>query len=112
MILMFSAVVFVPQASAQTYQDRNWDTQQDNRSYRRNRRNRRYERQYVVRNEYRYVRIGRRVYKETYRSTYTRYGQLVRRQLIARERVQMYDSYDDYRFRRETGSGFNIYLKF
>ncbi len=88
------------------------------RDYRRNRGNRRYENRgydnrrynygYIVRNEYRYVRLGRRVYKETYRSMYNRYGQLINRMLINRERVRRYDNYRD----NDSRLRLNVFLRF
>ncbi len=54
-----------------------------------------------VRNEYRYVRLGRTVYRETYRTTY-RNGRIVRRILVNRERIR--DNRSGFRF--------NIYIPF
>jgi hypothetical protein len=101
-LLMFAAI---PVAAQTVYypQDRVYQGRQDRGRGWGNR-------TYVV-NEYRYVRYGRRVFKETYRSTYRRNGHLVSRVLINRERVYRYDRYNDRDFRRE-GLRFNIFLKF
>ena len=110
-VLFVAGMVFVPTASAQYSQDR-WETQRQD-GYNRQRRDRRYDRSYglyTVR-EYRYVRYGRRVYRETYESTYRRNGMLVRRVLVNRERMYRYDRYNDRDFRNE-GLRFNIFLRF
>jgi|SRR6476661_2526496 len=80
---------------------RGWDNRRNNRVS-----------VYVV-NEQRYIQVGNRVYREVYRSTYTRNGQLISRQLISRERVRQYDNYNqrDYR-NRNNGIRFNVYLRF
>lgn len=75
--------------------------------YRNDRRhNRRYDRnQTYIRNEYRYVRIGRRVYRETYRTTYSRTGRVIFRVLTDRDLVNDRD-------RNRSGFKFNIYIPF
>lgn len=121
-LLLMSAMVFVPSASAQIYQQDRWETQRQD-GYNRQRRDRRrydnrrydnrrydYYRTYTVM-EYRYIRVGRRVYRETYRSTYRRNGMLVSRILVSRERMYRYEGYRgrDY---RDDGIRFNIFLRF
>lgn len=72
----------------------------------------------TVRNEYRYIQIGRKVYKEIYRSAYNRNGILVERVLISRKRASQYDNYnqndryDKYGRNRNSGIKFNIYVPF
>lgn len=109
-LLLFSGLLFVDTANAQ-YQDRVYRQDGYNRQQRDRRYNRDYDRQVYVVNEYRYIRVGRRVYRETYHSTYTRRGRLVNRILINRERVSRYDRYNDRDFRNE-GLRFNIFLRF
>jgi hypothetical protein len=114
-LIMFSVMVFVPQAAAQNvYGQPSW--QEQDRYDRRNRRNRRYDNRnnfgYIVREQSFYVREGRRVYLDTYRVYYTRRGQYVSSVRIRRQRVARYDHYDDYRFRRETGRGFGVNFTF
>jgi hypothetical protein len=109
-LLLLSGLMFVPTVNAQ-YQDRVYRQDGYNRQQRDRRYNRDYDRQVYVVNEYRYVRIGRRVYRETYRSTYTRRGRLVNRVLVNRERMSRYDRYDGRDFQRE-GLRFNIFLRF
>lgn len=124
-ILIMTGMVFVPQSEAQDRypqdryeqrqeQDRKDLYEQDRRDNRRNWRKRGNKRnwqnrgngRYINRYEYRYIRIGRRVYKEIYNSTYTTQGQLIDRVLISRERVNRYDNYRD----NQNGVRFNIFL--
>lgn len=111
-------VVVVQDNQNTQYDHDNRDNDRHNRRNWRNRGNRRYDKKqdrnydnnygYVVRNEQRYIRVGSRVYREIYRSTYTRYGQLVARQLISRERVRSYDNYSERDYRNR-GILFNIF---
>jgi hypothetical protein len=109
-LLLASGIIFAPTVNAQ-YQDRIYRQDGYNRQQRDRRYDRDYDRQVYVVNEYRYVRYGRRVYRETYRSTYTRRGRLVSRVLVNRERIYRYDRYNDRDFRNE-GLRFNIFLRF
>jgi hypothetical protein len=75
-------------------QDRNWN---GNRH-----------REVLTRNEYRYVQYGRRVYRETYQTTYVLRGRrevIINRVLISRAEVRDYD-------RRRYKPRFNIFLRF
>jgi hypothetical protein len=72
------------------------------------RNNRYYDDTYVV-SEYRYLKYGRMVYKETYQSKYTRDGILVNRVLVGRERVNYYDN---GRYGHNSGIRFNVFFKF
>lgn len=119
-LLMVSGMVFVPTVEAQ-YQDRNRgranrqdDCRQNDRRDRRNRRGiyRRHQNYtYTVVNEYRYVRLGRRLYREIYRCTYDPYGRLVSRMLVGRERVRRYEHYNREMF-TDNDISFNIFIGF
>jgi hypothetical protein len=112
--LVLTGFVFASTANAQDYRnDRYQDRdryQEYNRRYDEDRRNRRqdyYRRTYVV-FEQRYVRFGREVYREVYKSMY-RGDRLIRRQLIRRERVS-FNRRNGYRDRQ--GLEFNVFLRF
>lgn len=116
-LILVGSLITVPTAFAQD-RNQNQDRQEHTYQDRQNRRGRGYDTwrnrhgnygTYVV-NEYRYVQIDHRVYKETYRSTYRRNGMLVNRILIDRERISRYDNYD--RRRNSDGLRFNIFLRF
>lgn len=113
-LLVVSGLFAVPTFAQTVYQQDDRYTQRRD-GYNRQRRDRRWRDNrnygvYVV-NEYRYIRVGRRVYKETYRSTYTRYGMLVSRVLISRERMRRYDNYNGRDYRND-GIRFNVFLRF
>lgn len=59
-----------------------------------------------TRQEYRYVRVGDRVYKETYDCVYNRYDELMYRRLISRQNMGYYNDYDRNKFK------FNVFLNF
>lgn len=78
-LILLSGLVFVPTVYGQEYQILNRQKHGKHR-------------QVIVVQEYRYVRVGRIVYKETYRSVY-RKGRLVRRVLVSRERLRRFEHY-------------------
>lgn len=99
--LLFGTFIGVQSVNAQVPPDRGGVYQRHDRG-----RHNGWDRTYTVK-EYRYVRYGYTVYKETYLSRYNRYGFLVSRFLIDREQVRDYDNYRDrgkYRF--------NVFLRF
>lgn len=113
-LLMISGMFVIP-ADAQTYSQDRYE-QRNNRHNHKHRGRGIYHRNnnygYIVRMEQAYIRHGRKVYLYTFRSTYNRYGQLINRVVINRQRVGQYDHYDNRRFQRETGRGFNVYFRF
>lgn len=106
-LLLLSLLTVVPAINAQGREY----PQEQNRSWRHNRRWKDYDARVYVLNEYRYVRYGRRVYKETYRSTYNRNGRLISRILVNRERMYQYENYRHRDF-RNNGIKFNVFLRF
>lgn len=117
-VLILSGLAVMPTLAQTPYPQDRWSVQNQDRNNKNNRRNRdrrwenrRNDNAVVVKLEQRYIRVGRKVYREVYRSTYTRYGQLVNRVLVRRERLSRYDRYRDDDFRRE-GIRFGIHISF
>lgn len=100
--LLLTALLGIPAAGQYPQQQDRNRPRQETRQYP-NQWERR-DNQVQTRTEYRYVNYRGMVYKETYRTTYTRNGNVINRILVRRERVSDRD--------RRKGFRFNIFIPF
>ena len=103
---LFAGSVSAQNRQYQNPQDRNWEynQRQDRGRHEGWRKHRDFNQVYVT-YRVRYVQYFGQVYKETWRFTENRFGQVLSRELVKRERVRNYD-------RNRNGFKFNVFLRF